>query len=350
MNRTTIEWTDYTWNPVTGCTKVSQGCKNCYAETMTKRFAKTWGVKSFRDVVCHPDRLMEPCYMGEKMHGKKVFVCDMSDLFHEDVPVDFIGEVFETISNCPDTIFQILTKRPDRALKLMPEISDRALLELPLPNVWIGTSCEDQATANERIPLLLHIPAAVRFLSCEPLLGPIDLTAINLVHRNDGVTPPSTHFDNVLTGYYYSLDHKNKGAGHARGKKIHWVIAGGESGRNARPMHPDWVRSLRDQCAAAGVPFFFKQWGEWMPLEFDAQPPFREWSCGGPVIDGHGIDVIDPETGGPGRYKGKRFMDAMDAITYCFEYKARQCDFLRAGKTHSKYNYLDGKQHLEFPA
>lgn len=302
MNKTSIEWTDYTWNPVTGCHKVSQGCKNCYAETLTNRFGKVWGVGSFRQVICHPDRLMEPIYMGDKLAGKKVFVCDMSDLFHDDVPVDFIADVFEHIWNCRDTTFQILTKRPARALALMEEISDRILVELPFKNVWFGVSCEDQETADERIPLLLAIDAKVRFLSCEPLLGPIDLS-------------PYTD-----------------------GGGIHWVIAGGESGRNSRPMHPDWARSLRDQCASASVPFFFKQWGEWLPNHQQRA---------------EGTDSPGPYLGDPMEYTAD--MDRYNADLKRWEiWRQKNTTQLgnlfatRYGKSRAG-NFLDGKQHLEFP-
>lgn len=238
MNKTTIEWTDYTWNPVTGCYKVSRGCKNCYAEVLMKRFGKG---RSFREVRTHPERLNQPLEMGKKLHGKKVFVCDVSDLFHEDVPFTFICQVFATIAACPETTFQLLTKRPERALDFWNYVRskfkaiDTVLTAFginsfdptlfPPQNIWIGTSCEDQATANQRIPILLQIPAAVHFLSCEPLVGPITL--------------PTT-------------------------KGIDWLIAGGESGHGAAPMHPEWARSLRDQCAAANIPFFFKQWGAWV--------------------------------------------------------------------------------------
>lgn len=255
MNKTSIEWTDYTWNPVTGCHKVSQGCKNCYAETMTNRFAKSWGVKNFRQVVCHDDRLYEPSRYLKKITGKRVFVCDMSDLFHELVPFTFIDSVFDTIETCGEAIFQILTKRPERALEYYNwkdagnglNFKHEFNGQWPLPNVWIGVSCEDQATADQRIPLLMKIPAAFRFLSCEPLLGPIDLTRI-APFLGGCFTPLKPH---PCT---------------SPGKPfIDWVICGGESGHQARPMDPDWVRSLRDQCTAAGVPFFFKQWGAWAP-------------------------------------------------------------------------------------
>lgn len=237
----TIEWTQKTWNPVTGCSKVSQGCKNCYAEVLAKRF---WKDRKFTDVQCHPDRLEQP------LHWRKpatVFVNSMSDLFHEDVPFEFITRVFATMihTNHPGSTkhtFQILTKRPARAL----EFYDKYFRNSPIiPNVWLGVSVEDQKTADERIPLLLQIPAAVRFLSCEPLLGEIDLFK---------------EFDNGKYDKEYDFWIKPL-------HLINWVICGGESGHGARPMHPDCARKLRDDCKAAGVPFFFKQWGEWCPAE-----------------------------------------------------------------------------------
>lgn len=234
MNKTTIEWTDYTWNPVTGCNKVSAGCKNCYAENVATRF---WGDRDFTEVQMHEDRLNEAFKNAKRWQHKKVFVCSMSDLLHEKVSTGFIIRVFRRMESLSDTIFQIVTKRIDRLL------TDKVLLEQLkfTPNIWIGVSCENQATADERIPLLLQIPAAVRFLSCEPLLGKIDIVK-HLWYPDPNGSPTDLIPMNL----------------------IHWVIAGGESGHKARPMHPDWARSLRDQCASANVPFFFKQWGEWI--------------------------------------------------------------------------------------
>lgn len=274
MQKTSIGWTDYSWNPVTGCHKVSRGCKNCYAETLTKRFGERWGMKSFRDVKMWPERLWEPLNIAQKLVGKKVFVCDMSDLFHEDVTDSFIFDVFETIHNLPDTTFQILTKRPQRAIDIFKRIPEKILVDVPFKNVWIGVSCEDQQTASDRIPLLKQIPAEVRFISFEPLVG------------------------HIYTAHLRFYE-----------KEIHWAIVGGESGHGAQPMHPDWVRSLRDQCKAAGVPFFFKQWGEYMPYE-----------------------TIEP-----GEVKINRIkMADPKAVMY------------RVGKSKSG-NLLDGVQHLNFP-
>lgn len=311
MNKTSIEWTDYTWNPVTGCTKVSQGCKNCYAETMTTRFEKVWG-HSFKEVVCHQDRLNEPITMGKRLHGKKVFVCDMSDLFHEDVPERFIMEVIQVITICKDTTFQILTKRIERALDFFNRFVPKYFNGLeenyfPIQNLWIGTSCEDQKTANERIPCLIHIPAVVHFISCEPLLGPIDLRKIDPRERLK-----SEHV------FCYDVIDNTEGP-----SAIQWIIAGGESGRSARPMHPDWVRSLRDQCSSCDVPFFFKQWGEWMPI---SRP-----------LTSSEINVL-PEV-----YKSSNFLQFSSDII-----NEDNAEFYRAGKSQSG-NKLDGKQYLQFP-
>lgn len=352
MNRTSIEWTDYSWNPVTGCTKVSAGCRECYAETMTRRFSKLWGY-SFSQVRIHEDRLGEP-WLRKK--PSRIFVCDMSDLFHENVPFKFIDLVFTQIARCRWHTFQILTKRPERMREYfdsrdltwkdpgMQTLSERlryyayqwdfyfndpANWKWPLPNLWIGTSCEDQKTADARIPDLVACPAAVLFVSCEPLLGRIDFEQI-----------PTTRIEKFVDGKSLGL------------KKIHhlqWVIAGGESGHNARPMHPDWLRSIRDQCNDAHIPFFFKQWGEYLPLEFDAQPPYRFFSHDpSKLIDGHAIDVLDAETGEAGTFQGLRFLDPMESIVYCNSTGDSQCDFLR--KRTKKFSAkLDGQTHKEFP-
>ena len=254
MANTKIEWTDKVWNIVTGCEKVSAGCKNCYAETYAKRF---WGERKFTDVQCHEDKLELPLHWKKP---QKIFVNSMSDLFHPDVPFEFIDSVFRIMVNSRQHIFQILTKRPERMLefcrcKYFPTSDDdKEYRDKYFSHIWLGVSCEDQKTANKRIPLLLQAPSAVRFVSLEPLLGEIDLSkwnhknACGCLDRFDVANCP--HCNN--TGVVKELD---------------WVIVGGESGKNARPMHPDWARSLRNQCKIAGVPFFFKQWGEYLPAD-----------------------------------------------------------------------------------
>lgn len=254
--QSSIEWTDRTWNPLTGCAKVSAGCDHCYAKTMHERFH---GPGSFDTVTLHPERLSQPLRWRKP---SMVFVNSMSDLFHQDVPDEYVVQVFVAMALAPQHTFQVLTKRHARMRSLLadcdfwpavqrasrPLANDCGLDWLeslpparrawPLPNVWLGVSVESQQWADIRIPALLDTPAAVRFLSCEPLLGPVNLDP----WRNPGET-----------------------VGGPADRRIDWVIVGGESGTGARPMHPDWARSLRDQCVAAGVPFLFKQWGAWSP-------------------------------------------------------------------------------------
>jgi protein gp37 len=250
-DKSKIEWTDATWNPVTGCTKVSQGCKNCYAEREMKRF---WPGRSFTDVQLHPDPLEQPLHWRRP---RRVFVNSMSDLFHESVPDLFIARVFSVMGMAGQHTFQILTKRPSRMLEWFNKKPGMWPKDMGLSlaaNIWLGVSCEDQETAEKRIPYLLATPAAVRFVSCEPLLGPINLAAALPGIRGE------------LARIAHSIDQRIMyDRQSAPIPYIDWIIVGGESGPNARPMHRDWVRSLRDQCVAAEVPFFFKQWGEWAP-------------------------------------------------------------------------------------
>lgn len=241
---TSIEWTDRTWNPVRGCTRVSAGCQHCYAERVAYRFS---GPGQPYEGLAHKVG-SEPRWTGEiKLVGdaidvplswqkpSRVFVNSMSDLFHEKVPDDFLDEVFDVMAACKTQTFQLLTKRPERMATFVKSWykRNRSHPDVTVPNLWLGVSVENQQTADERIPLLLRIPTAVRFLSCEPLLGPLDLTEYLAPINSSG---------------------------------INWVICGGESGPGARPMHPAWAKSLLAQCQANHVPFFFKQYGDWYPL------------------------------------------------------------------------------------
>ncbi|MEZ3180339.1 phage Gp37/Gp68 family protein [Streptomyces pimonensis] len=283
---TTIEWTDSTWNPVTGCTKVSPGCDNCYAETFAERWRGTAGhhFENGFDITLRPNALTLPLRWRKP---RKVFVNSMSDLFHKDVPDSYIARVFAVMALTPQHTYQVLTKRHGRMQSLVGSLVDggQRLLEAapdeetaqtlydtvwPLPNVWLGVSVEDQKRADLRIPALVDTAAAVRFLSCEPLLGPVDLTpwmpAGFASWRCQGpdcrrfyTGPlqqqcPDCGSEGMWTG-------SHTGNGYPNGQPIGWVIVGGESGHGARPMSPDWARSLHDQCTAANVPFFFKQLG-----------------------------------------------------------------------------------------
>lgn len=302
-DRTPIEWADATWNPIRGCTRVSEGCRNCYAEVMAARFSDPgqWG-HGLAQRIGLPGGGIDHRWTGKvalvdtaldlPLRWKKprrIFVNSTSDLFHEAVPDDWIDQIFAVMALAPQHTFQVLTKRPERAREYLAHLTSKVgdlwnplassrLLSAgdtavrnstvdtfqtvrgwPLPNLWLGTSVEDQATANARIPHLLATPAAIRFISAEPLLGPLDLTECPR--------------DDALLGYAPD----ENGDRH----KLDWVIAGGESGPGARPIHPDWARSLRDQCVAAGVPFFFKQWGEWAPSTPEAAVgnPRSGWRC-----------------------------------------------------------------------
>lgn len=215
MAQSNIEWTEMTWNPVTGCTKVSDGCRNCYAEVFSRRL-KAMGVEKYSDgfnIRIHSNSLLEP-YRWKK--PRIIFVNSMSDLFHEKVPIEFIQKVFKVMKDNPHHVFQILTKRAD----ILNYYDKEGFLNWT-HNIWMGVSVESEWTKN-RIELLAQTSARVKFLSCEPLIGSIG--KINL-------------------------------------DQIDWVIVGGESGHNARPMKKDWVLEIKDQCSQNDVSFFFKQWG-----------------------------------------------------------------------------------------
>ncbi|MCK6473827.1 MAG: phage Gp37/Gp68 family protein [Planctomycetes bacterium] len=208
-----IEWTEATWNPVTGCTKISAGCKFCYAEKMAMRLL-SMGVHQYRngfELTLQPEALDLPRRWRKP---RTIFVNSMSDLFHDGVPLSYIRKVFEVMNDCPQHTFQVLTKRPDRAFECAGSLNWSS-------NIWMGTSVENDAVLD-RISALRLINAKIRFLSIEPLIGPL----------------PRMQLEGV-----------------------HWVIVGGESGPGARPMDPKWVRSIRDQCLSEQIPFFFKQWG-----------------------------------------------------------------------------------------
>jgi protein gp37 len=249
---TKIEWTEATWNPVTGCTKVSAGCKHCYAERDWARLsankATRYFGRDFTDVQCHEDVLDLP---QRWTRPRRIFVNSMSDLFHPSVPFGFIADVFGEMAIADWHTFQVLTKRPERMLEFFASHENH-----PAPsNVWLGVSVEDQAAADERIPLLLKTKAAVRWISAEPLLGRVDLCETFGMWWNQTMDC----FESTSAAGF------NRNPNNLRETAIDWVVVGGESGPKARPMRAEWARSLRDQCAAAGVAYLFKQWGEWAP-------------------------------------------------------------------------------------
>lgn len=232
-SKTKIEWADATWSPVTGCSKVSEGCQNCYAEAVERRFCQTWygedwkpwtANNTYHNVRTHGGRLEQPLHWRKP---RRIFVCSMGDLFHELVPDDFIVKVFDVMRLNDRHRFQVLTKRAERMFNWVMEYerTEGAPFAIQAPNIQCGVTVESPKY-TDRIDWLLQTPAAVRFVSIEPMLGPIRLDAVEW---------------------------------------LDWVIVGGESGPKARPMPPRWVRDIRDQCVSAGTPFLFKQWGEWAP-------------------------------------------------------------------------------------
>lgn len=273
--QTNIEWADYTFNPWRGCTKVSEGCAHCYAETLSKRNPAVlgeWG-KGKPRVLASKAMWQSPLKWNEEA-GKaeqwaanerpRVFCASLADWLDDEVPLLWLERLLQVIRATPNLDWLLLTKRPqnwDMRLCCVFGLTQDATLrqwieawragDAPL-NIWIGTSVENQSAADERIPVLLRIPARIRFLSCEPLLGPVNID-VGFRYFGDG-----NHIVQLCCGRSDCDCSQFQ-------KAIHWVIAGGESGPKARPMHPDWVRSLRDQCAAVKVPFLFKQWGEWLP-------------------------------------------------------------------------------------
>lgn len=346
MGKTSIEWCTDVWNPVTGCSKVSQGCKFCYAERVFPRaygqnriFYSGPGSESrqrkFTDIVLHHDRLDDPLRWRTP---RRVFVNSMSDLFHEAVTDEFIDTVFAVMADAGQHTFQILTKRPERMLRYLspdnPRYSARKVFDLtkgpggkfdcdmhwPLSNVWLGVSVEDQTTADERIPLLLQTPAAKRFISYEPALGPVDLLPwlvekTGCANCGDGSWPAARCCDEPVIVTTPSID---------------WVISGGESGPKARPSHPDWFRALRDQCAAADVPYFHKQNGEWTTaVDRDRDDP--DWRAEYTLAD------RDPE-----HY---RILNLAGGFGFSGE---RVHLMKRVGK-RAAGRLLDGRVHEEFP-
>lgn len=309
QSETGISWTDETWNPIRGCSRVSEGCRNCYAEGVAARFSGpgqpyeglaimgqsgprwTGKVRLIEKQLNLPVRWMKP---------RRVFVNSMSDLFHESLAFEEIDRIFDAMALCRQHTFQVLTKRAGRMLEWSKTLRQRRPIPgkgvctggspfcqgeacpnhesdvgwcsspWPLPNVWLGVSAERQKEADERIPLLLQTPAALHWISAEPLLRPLDL--------GPSLCPVGA------PGHCVDIDgqwwHAPGTCQHCR-PGLGWVVVGGESGPGARPMHPDWARSLRNQCAVAGVPYHFKQWGEWAPVgRFQDLRMSDEWCDG----------------------------------------------------------------------
>ena len=361
-----IEWTDATWNPVTGCSVVSPGCTNCYAMrlagtrlrhhpsrqglTRDSKAGPVWTgeVRLNEDWLTQPLRWTRP---------RTIFVCAHGDLFHESVPDAWIDQVFAVMAAGPSHTFQVLTKRSSRMREFLsdpdlPRRVARAWCSVgrnlpsghsgwskrcwnaagaaytprvwPLPNVWLGVSAEDQRRADERVPDLLATPAAIRFVSAEPLLGAIDFSPFMWPVHGWWKGPHRSYAEAKAAGAECGL--KRQALVWAGATFLDWIVVGGESGPGARPMHPEWARSIRDQCAAAGVAFHFKQWGTWLD---ERQATLQQ--CG------PGPEMFDVE----GRPRGDRwhFYDPEDVIGGAM---------IRVGKA-SAGRLLDGIEHNEMP-
>lgn len=336
-DKSKIQWCDATINPCYGCTPISPACDNCYAARMADRMAHNVSVCQYYEGLTDRDGRwtgrvnLFPGQMAQALrwrHPRRIFLGSMTDLFHENVPDEFLDQIFACVALAPRHKFLVLTKRPERMRRYFTRFSrrhhtqvlERAAMGMfgedaanaagnaldgvlaeghnvgwPMQNLWLGVTAEDQQRADARIPILLDTPAAKRFVSVEPMLGPVDLWPMLIPHMNHG---------------------EDRDA-------LSWVIVGGESGPHARPMHPAWVRSLRDQCQAAGVPFFFKQWGEWAPTReapYDKAEPHR--------IGEHGRDTTNLDNCTPD----------MGNEVYVYRIGKR-----RAGRV------IDGRTHDEFP-
>jgi len=328
-DKSKINWTDSTWNPLVGCSIVSPACTNCYAMAMADRIQrmtpKSYYVGTTKVVNSNPvwtgivkqapeRTLLQPLRWKKP---RKIFVNSMSDLFHESVPDEWIDRIFAVMALAPQHTFQCLTKRAARMREYcsadgvtnrigmeMHKIApyDRSALNWPLSNAWLGVTAEDQERADERIPDLLATPAAVRFVSFEPLLGAIDVYQALGLRWN--------MFDKKWHPHSAAM--------------IDLAICGGESGPDARPMHPDWARRLRDQCKSAGTAFWFKQWGEWAPHK-----PQAGGDLGGDMR--------------AGRVRQIRAQGEPDG-----HFRKGDCYVARIGKTRAG-DLLDGVRHQEFP-
>lgn len=341
-----IEWTDSTFNPWIGCTKISPACDHCYAEALmdTRHGRVKWGGERSRTSPGNwklPRRWQKQAAAFFAEHGRRqrVFCSSLADVFDNQVPTEWRDDLWALIRDTPDLHWQLLTKRPQNIGKMLPAYWDEVK-----GHVWLGTTVEDQQRANLNIPHLLQHDSAVRFISVEPMLGPIDLTTCALGYfKNEAIGADllSTRRPHAIGATVAGAVDALRGLVKARvefdepfamtGDRTHlldWVIAGSESGSQARPSHPDWFRSLRDQCAAAGVPFLFKQWGHW-----------REPEEGEEYDTGKGRLASPPA-----------FLVSRDGTVHCFEESAGAdpAAMLGVGKKRAG-RILDGVEHNGFP-
>jgi protein gp37 len=339
-----IEWTDHTFNPWIGCTKVSPGCANCYAEAHDNRFGGGhWGKGAPRQRTSEAN-WRKPVQWNRQEEAKlvshaefvnprrpRVFCASLADWLDDEAPIEWLADLFDLIRKTPNLDWLLLTKRPENWRARVEAASDHLFDHgdrdtcgwlvawwkhgVAPRNIWLGTTVEDQTRGIERISTLVKIPARVRFLSCEPLLAPVDLRPWFYLANNEPWN--FAHPDPMA----YAQERYRRAT---RANFIHWVICGGESGPNARPMHPDWARELRDQCAAAGVPFFFKQWGEWANAGCEA------------------FGKVKPRAITWIRWDGSRW-------PHCPEDENADCVTLSCVGKKAAGRLLDGREHSEFP-
>jgi protein gp37 len=336
-----ILWTDATWNPVVGCSHVSAGCQNCYAERQAVRLARMHApaLEKYRLVVRDNQWSGAACADAAALtkpltwrRPRRIFVCSMGDLFHHGVSRCTINTLFAIMALAPQHTYQVLTKRPSRAYQYLsdPHARERVIMragqiawtqwhitadtkalrdaiQWPMPHVWLGVSAENQLLARERITTLLHCPAALRWVSVEPMLGPVNL---------------APWLPSVET----------------LGPSLDWVVCGGESGPHARPLHPDWVRRLRDDCKRAAVPFLLKQWGEWIAYEEQGQPPLLH-SQNGHRINAH---ELPPDLDYLNDAQGWHW-DHLNPYDHTTPMLYRRVGRKSAGRQ------LDGRTHEEYP-
>lgn len=296
-----IEWTDHTFNPWIGCTKVSPGCDHCYAETWAKRYGTAeWGTGQPRHLTSESNWRQPLKWNREAAASgvrKRVFCASLADVFDNEVPEEWRVRLWKLIYDTPHLDWLLLTKRIGNARHMLPLGVFR---EGPLANLWLGISVVNQQEADRDIPKLLALPVRIRFLSMEPLLGPVDLSEIN----GERVLDPECWGDCACDALYgFDTGCRRNGGDGSLTRKIDWVIVGGESGKDARPMHPEWAQSLRDQCVTAGVPFFFKQWGEWkLGSDFaaDAKAVLNDGTVAEPTLKA--LKLLDAEQPVPPRH------------------------------------------------
>lgn len=327
-----IEWCDHTFNPWVGCTKISPACDSCYAEGWAKRTgqAALWHGERRRTSEANWQQPLKWNRQAEREGRRfRVFCASLADVFDNQVPAEWRSDLWTLIDATPHLDWLLLTKRPQNIAKMIETARRDLRSQWPAPRIWLGTTVENQEEAERRIPALLQVPAAVHFLSCEPLLGRVALI--------DFLRPPP-----ALPGRHVSLGNGrwivDADGSHLMWNGIGWAITGGESGPGSRPSHPDWFRQLRDQCKAASLPFFFKQHGDWR--EWDHQPETDEVDADSELADAIAASACNPAWITPDGQVYHRQEDLPDGVP---------CRLVERLGKNAAGRLLDGREHNEFP-